>query len=161
MSTEAAVDVAGLDTETCLVCGNERPWLEVCPVCSTSEETERCREYVAGLRALTDFIEAHPELTPQYPMKELVYGLPSEQFAAATRTLLGAGQPEKVYTDESIEVRVAFGPHFLGVYTSRSEVCERRQVGTKLVEKVDPDAPRITVEEPVYEWDCKPILGGL
>lgn len=33
-------------------------------------------------------------------------------------------------------------------------VCQRIQTGTKLVERPAPDAPTITVEEPVYEWAC-------
>jgi|TARA_R100000482_G_scaffold124710_2_gene78569 hypothetical protein len=45
-------------------------------------------------------------------------------------------------------------------------VCERVQVGTKSVEKYDSDAllsiPKITVDEPVYEYRCPdPILAGV
>lgn len=45
-------------------------------------------------------------------------------------------------------------------------LCERVQTGTKTVERVDPDylalAPKITVEEPVYEIRCSDdILGSM
>ena len=40
----------------------------------------------------------------------------------------------------------------------REGVCERVRVGTKTVEKYDSDAllsiPKVTVEEPVFEWMC-------
>lgn len=45
-----------------------------------------------------------------------------------------------------------------------SGVCERVQVGTKLVEKPDPKAviPMVTVEEPVYEVRCiDPIAAAM
>ena len=41
-----------------------------------------------------------------------------------------------------------------------SGTCNKVQVGTKTVEKPDPNAPTVTVEEPVYEWQCPDVLNG-
>jgi hypothetical protein len=53
--------------------------------------------------------------------------------------------------DSDLTIRVA---------TQRENVCRRIQTGTKLVTKPAPDAPTIEVEEPVYEWECSPILAA-
>ena len=43
-------------------------------------------------------------------------------------------------------------------------LCERVQTGTKTVEKIDPEylegAPKITVEEPIYEYHCSDDIMG-
>ena len=36
----------------------------------------------------------------------------------------------------------------------REHVCVRKQVGMRMVNRPDPNAQRIEVEEPVYKWDC-------
>ena len=41
---------------------------------------------------------------------------------------------------------------------ARDEVCERRVVGVETVEVPDPDAPLVTIEREIVEWDCKPLL---
>ena len=65
------------------------------------------------------------------------------------------GKPDMLVSwyDSGVRVEVNFG----------SGVCERRQVGTKVVETYDPEQlaalTKITVEQPVYEYLClDPIL---
>lgn len=42
----------------------------------------------------------------------------------------------------------------------RDQVCTRRVVGTETVEVPDPDAPLVTIEQEIVEWDCAPILAA-
>lgn len=53
-----------------------------------------------------------------------------------------------------VEIRIVIG----------EALCERVQTGTKIVEEVDPEyletAPKITVEEPVYEIRCSDDIMG-
>lgn len=65
------------------------------------------------------------------------------------------GKPDMVVSwyDSGVRVEVNFG----------SGVCERKQVGTKVVETYDPEQlaalTKITVEEPIYEYFCPdPIM---
>lgn len=43
----------------------------------------------------------------------------------------------------------------------RSQVCKRVKVGTRMVEKPDPNAPKVTVEEDVYEYTCPPMMSEI
>ena len=78
------------------------------------------------------FLEAFPDVTVERVSE---YGYTPEMKA---RWTTGAG----------VQVEVNFG----------SGTCERVQVGTKTVEQYDPEAlaaiPKVTVEEPVYEYRC-------
>lgn len=137
----------------CSVCGGEVvDW-----VCATCLDRERL-DYIAGLRHMAQVLEDHPELAPSTPLSAYDYHATAEKFAAATSALLSSGPVEKSGDDKHLQVTRTFGPHSLIVFTSREAVCERRQVGTKTVEEVDPEAPKIKVERPVYEWECSPIL---
>jgi hypothetical protein len=51
-------------------------------------------------------------------------------------------------------------PWKIEINIPRDEVCEKIQVGTKMVEKINPEftIPMITVEEPVYEWKCPEVI---
>jgi len=76
--------------------------------------------------------------------------------ATLTREKNYEGKPEMVVRGES-SLGIGWQIDF------RDGVCERVQVGTKTVEKPDPDAivnaPMVTVQEPVYEWLCPdPII---
>lgn len=74
------------------------------------------------------------------------------------RTSEYGGAPEmkaRGVTAAGIHWEVSFG----------TGVCERIQVGTKKVERLDPDAlrdiPRVIVDEPVYEYRCPdPIVAA-
>ena len=64
-------------------------------------------------------------------------------------------------------VSIYFEVHGVKVRINVGEaLCERVQTGTRTVEKIDPDylldAPKVTVEEPVYDWRCSDdILGSM
>lgn len=46
------------------------------------------------------------------------------------------------------------------IYANRDDVCERKQVGTKIELVPDPDVevPKVEREVPVYEWICPTVL---
>ncbi len=89
----------------------------------------------------------------------------AETFARATRALvtgapLGAIEKAVASYGNYSQVFRHFGKVSIELWINRDEVCERRQIGTEMVEVIDPNAPKVTVERPVYEWDCKPVLAG-
>lgn len=143
------------------------------PITETPEERarelrrERERsERIAGLRALADLLEQHPELP--LPGRDLrAYSMGEDEratLAAVARALPGRVTKDTTGLEgELFQVYATLGGEEGGVIYGgvayRESVCERRQVGTKVVEREEPTETR-TVREtvPVYEWDCDPIL---
>lgn len=65
----------------------------------------------------------------------------------------------KEYTESVLTVTVSIGGFpLLQFWSPRSLTCSRRQVGTRTVTVPAPDVPMITREEPVYEWNCAPVM---
>lgn len=93
----------------------------------------------------------------------LVFCWNAEQLAAVARILADRaplGAVEKDQDDDYARVTRRFGTVFVEAYAQRETVCERIEVGTETVEVPDPDAPKVTIERPVYEWRCAPLLEG-
>lgn len=115
--------------------------------------------FVKALRAIADFYEANPE----FPMPSQATGddwlIPvdgREPIAAAARMF---GTCEKWSDPAHFGVSRSFGPMKILVYDSRRNVCERRVVGTRMVEKQVPTEFRtVRVEEEIVEWDCPKLL---
>ena len=82
---------------------------------------------------------------------------------------LASALPEIVPTDDldSIEhptgdrpwIAARIGPVPVTIYAPVG-ACERVQVGTKVIEVADPDAPKKAVEVPVYEYRCTDGIEG-
>lgn len=125
---------------------------------------ETLTEWVDGLVLARWHLRHHPQLADKatiYPDKILVFSHDPEEYASLVRDLMdGApvGEIRKTADDNYSKVSRFFGPVEVYVFTPRETVCERRQVGVETVELPDPDAPKITVERPVYEWECAPLL---
>ena len=125
-------------------------------------------EYLRGLNAVREHLATHPTLASIASMYDgdrlLAYARDADEFAALVRELkdgAALGTVTKTANDNYETVTRAFSETVrLDVYTSRELVCERVQVGVETVEVPDPDAPKITVERPIYEWDCKPVLAA-
>jgi hypothetical protein len=127
--------------------------------------TEERPTLAAQLRALADLLDEHPQLAP--PLQTVTlnhYGSVLDggdaEMAALAR---GTGRWEKVELADWLILRREVGPDvMIDLNFRREAVCERVQVGTRPVEKPDPEAlaavPTVTVEEPVYEWTCGPVL---
>jgi hypothetical protein len=120
---------------------------------------DRRVEFIAGLRELADFYEAHPTL--QAPWEGIAYfNLYPEGYFENTRegARLVAKEFSPVKKDYSSETHFVLEKRFSGgvgfdFNFPRDVVCERKQVGTKIVPASEER------EVPVYEWECTdPIL---
>lgn len=118
-------------------------------------------EFIAGLRALADWLEERPELpAPIGGERVLVFTQDVETFREHLRHM---GAVEKKYSGDDYACAIKrFGPINYEVFTDREKVCRRMQVGIRtIVQEVpveDVETKTVEVEEPVYEWDCSPFL---
>ena len=125
------------------------------------------KEYANGLRTLAALIEAHPEIgVPLETTFNIFPRVPEEDIRAhAAHTAKALGFVKKEEFGSDIQLVAEVGAFSLKVWYSREQICERVELGRKLV----PARPRIeeTIikeaiaehEEIVYGWKCQPILG--
>lgn len=133
------------------------------------------REYVAGLHTLGLFLSQNQEVLDRvYPLQFWIPVYDSEDNPARTQMQSWArmlAPCEKNYDTSDFELKKRFGPHTITVYTSRENVCTKRVVGTKQVERRtytaeqqrvrdEMEAVTILEDEEVVEWDCPPSLLG-
>lgn len=129
--------------------------------------------FAEGLRKLAGFIESNPEFAEWFEHSFITSGISvhvrdedqAEALGRFARALLRSGaKVDKDITESFFHVIGWFGVVKTKTLTWRSEVCERRQVGTETVTRHVPDPAaelvEITEEVPVFEWDCKPLLAG-
>jgi hypothetical protein len=115
---------------------------------------------IQGLRDLADWLENTEEaLIDTYQTCYTVKWADDKEQVVA---LAQAGSIEKVYSNSYMDLKKLFGPVRYEMSIARKEVCERKVVGTRKVEKRDPDlveqVPMIEVDEEIIEWECLPIL---
>jgi len=151
-----------------------------------ADETKR-EEAVRGLRELADAIEQNPEMPmPHFcefgaidvwaavarglkrgddgePIRDgegnAILETELEFMARVARSVPGELRKGTENGENYLTLRRDFGPIKLVYSAAREEVCVRRQVGTEKRTKIETVKTReVEVEEPVYEWDCKPIL---
>ena len=120
-----------------------------------------------GLTELRDWLTQHPDAEGH--MCGTVYILRGSTGDPADLVrLITAGAPLGSVTKKAspstpgiLFVERKFSGGVLIQYQApRDEVCTRRVVGVETVEVPDPDAPLVTIEREIVEWDCLPILGG-
>lgn len=121
---------------------------------SITAAAERRAEYIAGLRAIADFLEGRPDVPLPYDADLGRHYTDRAEFIAAVRAIGG----EKRYSSDFMEVARSFGPHEVRFQCLRETVCERVVVGTEKVMVPDPDAPKVEKEREVVEWRCAPLL---
>jgi len=127
------------------------------------------------LRQLADLLEAHPEVEMPYvdsydnEITEIRFQFTSHggdaAEAASTVTKAFPGAFKKLYGDNYFKLVGEFMGVPVHVNTMRADVCVAREVGTEMKKVQDPEAlkavPMVEIEVPVYEYDCKPILGAV
>lgn len=139
---------------------------------ATTEPTVDPRAaYTAGLRALADLLDAHPDLPLPYegrlsPVQLGFHGLedPAAALAAAARLIPGAKR--KGYDDNYFRLVGRLHGLQVELWAMREQVCERVIVGTEVreIEEPDPEAvaalPKVKRTEVVeqVEWRCHPLL---
>jgi len=111
-------------------------------------------EFATGLRAIADWIEAHPEVPIQF-RRSLTFGVEDsrENAVLAARAL---GHCDKRMEDTMFKLARPFGAIELQLLFWRATVCERRVVGTRQI----PEHHSPASTEEIVEWDCHPIFGG-
>lgn len=133
--------------------------------------------YTAGLRALADLLDEHPEvplpydgtqgriaihhLYPRDPERTI-----REEFQATLRAF--PGRKDKDPRDQYFDVELELHGLKLSISTFREEVCQRVVTGTREVTREVPDqaalaaVPTRTVTEVVedVEWICQPLLAA-
>lgn len=119
-------------------------------------------EIAAGLRALADFLDAHPELpAPIYLTDTSVWFPHGEEIPALIRAALASGV--EVVKHDSVaqrNIELRFGAVGAMALVNKSEVCERVVVGTEVVQVPDPAyiPPLIETTVEKTEWRCRPLL---
>lgn len=131
---------------------------------ASAEQQKEARAVAAGLRELADFIEANPEFAELLNGDELTMYVPSwhdgaeARFADVARKL--GGKRRKDADTKYFHVTRQFGAVGVRIFTDRNVVCTKKVVGTRKVEKPDPNAPKVEVVEEIVEWECGPLLAG-
>lgn len=127
-------------------------------------------DYTAGLRALADLLDQHPEVplpysgTKQSPLLIVPHENQRQVLADVARAF--PGTVRKDVRDGYFDLYASVEGLHVQVIAYRSEVCERVVIGTREVtrEVLDPEAlaavSRVTVTETVedVEWICSPLL---
>jgi hypothetical protein len=118
-------------------------------------------EMIAGLRAMADWLEAHPGVAVDrfVPVSMTLFAA-SEDEARAIRAAAPGGWEKDAKGDYLSYARRFSGEGYrcvveYEVHVNKQTTCERVQVGVKHVEAVEAHS------EPVYEWRCAPAQGGV
>lgn len=145
---------------------------------SQRNDTDQRAAYTAGLRALADVLDNHPEVPLPYEgtgaslgRRISFYYLSDENpraALAAARRAFGVPMEKNDSMPDTFNLTGSLaGLHFtLTAY--RNAVCERVVTGTREVEVTEPDPealaalPKVkrTVKVEDVKWVCSPLLGG-
>lgn len=119
-------------------------------------------EKVRDLRALADFIEAHPGMGSMGLDTAYFHPHGDEEIAATVKAFGGFSKRESTDgTDLLIERRLTPTME-IAAFLRRDRVCVRKVVGTKLIEEtIIPERVVPAHIEDIVEWDCKPVLEAI
>lgn len=122
-------------------------------------------EFVAGLRLLADWLEAHEDARWRPALGCVIYDHVSDREALVERARRLGGHWEKQFSDIAETVRLArrFGPEITYLIdVPRDQVCKRVILGTREVEQPDEEAvqalPMVKSVEEIVEWRCPDAL---
>jgi hypothetical protein len=123
-------------------------------------ETSERQEAITGLRALADFLDAHPDAKLPHNVQAMECHDSAEALADRVRAL--GGHWDKTTDGSYLELNRSFGPRVTyQLFAARAKVCERIVTGTEEVEVKEYPAvePIVRTEtREVVEWRCPPIL---
>lgn len=164
------------DTRTCAFPGDQEHDHAMCQdAVADAAAAELAHQQAAGLRALADMIELHPQLAEalRYTIDKVnvPIGHVVGDVRAAMADFVRAGARSgatvtKEQDDTWSGVTLLWGPVGIHVYAARAAVCERVVTGVETVTKTVPDpealaaVPTVEVTEEVeqVEWRCHPLL---
>jgi hypothetical protein len=125
--------------------------------------TDKRSEYTAGLRALADLLDQHPDLP--LPESELSWGVHGQDDPKAAIARIARAVPvncEKWYDDDYFRMRFSLHGFKLRVWATREQVCTKVVTGTQEVTKMVPAANteyvEVTETVETVEWICEPLL---
>jgi hypothetical protein len=123
------------------------------------------------LHALADFLLKNPQIEmPDLDSWERVNLIRFQLTSHGDRAAAAAAETAKAfpgafrkdYNDAYFNLSGEFEGVRVEIRTLREDVCVAREVGTRTVQVPDPEAlalvPKLDLEVPVFEYDCKPIL---
>ncbi|WP_348269716.1 hypothetical protein P8936_16335 [Edaphobacter paludis] len=115
------------------------------------------QKYSQGLRNLAAWYDEHPDAPCESKL------LVSHWFQAKPEEIRAIGSGDKDYSVRDLFYYRVEGDGFkIAFYTSRETVCERKLVGYKEIPaRVLPATEEMVIpakQEPIYEYDCKPLL---
>jgi hypothetical protein len=114
-------------------------------------------QYADSLRAIADWYEAHPEIPLPGDDTLTNYAVCTREHAESL--IRGLGNCKKDYDETSFTISRRFGVLNVRFYFSRSEVCKKVVVGSRIEpEQIVPARviPAHTVD--VVEWECMPVM---
>ena len=117
------------------------------------------REFIAGLRELADFLEAHPELPQPVNGSFNVFVRDKATFVQIARSLNYAtknGNGELFWLTKQFSGEVS-----VDINVARELVCQRKVTPVNIPECVVKAQPECVVPahtKEIVEWDCDPIL---
>ena len=125
-----------------------------------TQMSEEVKQFIKGLNRLAMLYETHPEL-PVPGGLSVIYAFvyTREEMVKATKAIAHL-KPKKGADPSYYSVEAELSSNMkLQINVPRGEVCERVQVGVKLVEVPARPAVEAHVEEvPQYEWKCNDSL---
>lgn len=117
------------------------------------------RHLIDGMRRCCDWLETHP-INTSTDVRLHVFVSDADELR---RTIRGWGMMTKYADDHFFYAEKKFNKRVeVSVCSSRENVCERVQVGERVVPAEPEKIVPATVErvEPVYVWRCPELLGG-
>ncbi|RJQ68111.1 hypothetical protein D5S17_32940 [Pseudonocardiaceae bacterium YIM PH 21723] len=120
------------------------------------------QDVIEGLRMLAHVLEMDHDIRPAYLLPPhrapIFYTYSAAELDAISMACRAAGfSVDKEITEDSYNLVISNGRCSFKAYGARESVCERVQTGTRTVLVADPTAPKVEVQEPVYEWKCVPL----
>lgn len=105
--------------------------------------------YVASLRLIADWFEAHPDVPLPHTADEFyLFTIHNREEMENIARIFGTC--EKEYTDGLFKLKKKFGEIEMRVVASRDQICNRKVVGAKLVPEQVIPAHNVDI----VEWEC-------
>jgi hypothetical protein len=120
------------------------------------QETLKRRQTISSLRALATWLEKNPEITLPYNVAEHLYIFCYSDLEKFNRIRRAGKFSQKKVDDYDFSLVKNFEAFTVELSVDRGQVCEKVQVGTKVVPAKEARVIEAQPErvEPVYKWKC-------
>jgi len=114
-------------------------------------------QMIRDMEKLTQFLEHNIDLEMPYEFSVSVYPVDTS-LKNVRKTARNLKTFNKQEDEWHLVLRKEFGSAELRYVFSRSAVCKRKVVGTKIVQKVPANTPTVDTEVDIVEWECPSLL---